>query len=254
MALQAGLRYNRGRILLCSRGAETSLERITSSVLRRLVTMNTLSSNTPQDKPHYVYTLAYPESMGGYVFYIGKGYGHRITEHEQRVRKGTRRQGDNLYKEGVIRKIWDAGEKVVRTKLAYFAINDEALEYEAALIIFMRVYEHLTNLSDGGEGTHRQSLSDEAREKLSKSSTNRFHSEATRKRMSDAAKERGFSEAHRNKITVSLMGKTASEVTRCKISDFQKERCGTEEHRQWARDLMNKRAESEEYRCKQSEN
>jgi len=49
LALQAGLCYNEAMKLLCSRDAETSLERVTSSVLRRLVTMDMIpQDNTPR--------------------------------------------------------------------------------------------------------------------------------------------------------------------------------------------------------------
>jgi hypothetical protein len=88
---------------------------------------NIVPQTTPQDKPHYVYTLAYPELMSGYVFYIGKGYGDRIDEHERRIKAGTKRKGDNLYKERVIKKIWSAGEEIVKEKVAYFATHEEAL-------------------------------------------------------------------------------------------------------------------------------
>lgn len=251
VACKADVWYTRDRKLLCSRDVDAPLERVTSTLLRRLVTVNILSSYVPQDKPHYVYTLAYPESMGGYVFYIGKGYGRRITEHEQRVRKGTRRQGDNLYKEGVIKKIWEAGEEVIRVKLAHFATNDEALEYEAALIILMRGCEHLTNLSDGGEGTGRLSLSEEARRKVSEASKGRRHSLETRKRMSEAAKKRGFTAEHRRKVNESLKGKIHSQETRRKMSQSQKLRCGTEEHRRKVSEDQKKRGDS--YHRKQSE-
>lgn len=49
MAFQAELWYNTRIILLCSRDVPASLERITSSVLRRLATMDTVSSHVPQD-------------------------------------------------------------------------------------------------------------------------------------------------------------------------------------------------------------
>ena len=33
-------------------------------------------------KKYYVYTLAYPEEMGGAIFYVGKGTGKRMLVHE----------------------------------------------------------------------------------------------------------------------------------------------------------------------------
>jgi hypothetical protein len=35
---------------------------------------------------YYVYTLSYPEEMGGAVFYVGKGSGNRLFLHERYVR------------------------------------------------------------------------------------------------------------------------------------------------------------------------
>jgi hypothetical protein len=40
-----------------------------------------------KSKCPYVYTLAYPESMGGQIFYVGMGTGHRINAHEREARK-----------------------------------------------------------------------------------------------------------------------------------------------------------------------
>jgi len=49
------------------------------------------------DEEHYVYTLAYPESMDGYVFYAGKGVGDRINHHETEAkRRVPRRPNTNL--------------------------------------------------------------------------------------------------------------------------------------------------------------
>lgn len=207
----------------------------------------------PQNKPHYTYTLAYPESMGGHVFYVGKGKGNRIIEHEQRIRNGTPRQGDNGYKEGVIRKIWNAGEEVVRTKLAYFATNDEALEYETALIFFMKGYEHLTNLSDGGDSDRRFAPGEGTLKKLKAASTGRRMSPETRQRMSEAAKKRGFTAEHRRKIGESQRGKKTSEETRRKMSETHLKQYASAEYRQEMNVVRKERGTSEETRRKLSE-
>jgi DNA-binding XRE family transcriptional regulator len=105
---------------------------------------------------HYVYTLAYPNGyisdkgvdLGGIVFYVGKGTGNRIDAHE---REGTgKAQIVNAYKTSVIRRIHEKGFKIVKKKLAFFSTHEEALQYEIALIFFMK---GLTNLTAGGEGT-----------------------------------------------------------------------------------------------------
>src|SRR5258708_11777796 len=94
----------------------------------------------------YVYELAYPESMGGAVFYVGKGQDNRIDHHEAEARKGKR-----SYKCSVIRKIWAAGEQMVKRKVQKNMTEEAAYQLEKDLI---RMYDrrHLTNLTDGGEG------------------------------------------------------------------------------------------------------
>src|SRR2546425_10539260 len=49
VALQAGLCYNEAQILLCLRDASTPLRRVTSTLLRRLATMDIIpQDNTPR--------------------------------------------------------------------------------------------------------------------------------------------------------------------------------------------------------------
>jgi hypothetical protein len=61
----------------------------------------------------YVYTLAYPESMGGTIFYVGKGRNDRINDHDRETRRGV--QSDKC---NIIREIWATGEEVVKIKVA----------------------------------------------------------------------------------------------------------------------------------------
>ncbi len=67
--------------------------------------------------------------MGGAVFYVGKGSGNRINFHEQEARRG---RGDA--KGEVIRRIWDAGEQVIRRKVKENITEDEAFAIEKQLI------------------------------------------------------------------------------------------------------------------------
>jgi group I intron endonuclease len=79
----------------------------------------------------------------------------------------------------------------------------EACEKEVALILFHKSNDRKFgyNNSSGGEYPG-----------------NGWHpGEETRKKMSNAHKDRKFSEEHRNKIRESLMGKTPSSETRAKI-------------------------------------
>lgn len=95
----------------------------------------------------YVYTLAYPD---GKVFYVGKGQGNRINQHEHEARTG--KDITNKHKVGVIRKIWAGGGEVVKEKIYETYDEQEALEVEQALIASIG-RSNLTNLTDGGEGT-----------------------------------------------------------------------------------------------------
>lgn len=93
----------------------------------------------------YVYTLAYPPEMGGAVFYVGKGQGNRIDNHERDAGYGVQDERCN-----VIRSIQAAGFGVVKTKTLENISDDEARTEERRLIAeYGR--ENLTNRSGGGE-------------------------------------------------------------------------------------------------------
>lgn len=87
---------------------------------------------------HYVYTLAYPN---GRVFYVGKGIGQRILEHETEARRGVKSE-----KCDIIRDIWAKGGEVVKRNVGLFASDEEALKYEHHLISSL---DGLVNVSRG---------------------------------------------------------------------------------------------------------
>ncbi len=107
------------------------------------------------DKSPYVYVYSYPDGylssegtdLSGIVFYVGKGKGNRIIQHDSEVKRGTRH---NPYFSNTLQKIWDMGKLPERKKVAVFPTDEEAYMYEIALIFFMR---GLTNLTDGGVGS-----------------------------------------------------------------------------------------------------
>ena len=112
---------------------------------------DSISSSLPQGKSpcndFYVYELAYPESMGGAVFYVGKGRRNRIDRHEQLARKGA-----VTYKSNIIRKIWSEGEEVAKRKVCIGLSEQSAFVMECDLIAkYGR--ENLANMTDGGEGS-----------------------------------------------------------------------------------------------------
>jgi hypothetical protein len=109
---------------------------------------------------HYVYTLSYPESMGGSIFYVGKGSQNpqngydRIRQHEIEARLD-RKRCDNEQKLEVIREIWRSGHEVVKNKVAFFDDAEDAFLYEWGLINMTTYAEHLTNIDrhlHNGEG------------------------------------------------------------------------------------------------------
>ncbi len=189
--------------------------------------MDNISPDSLQNKPHYTYTLAYPESMGGAVFYIGKGVGKRIHEHEGEARRGVK-----SHKCNIIRKIWTNDEQVVKTKLAFFETHEEACLYEIALIFF---FEGLVNLTYGGDGAPGVVPSEETLRKRSIALKGRAVSVEHRRRISESRKgKKGhpMSEETQRKIHESNIGRVFSEETRRKISEAHKGRTITAEHRQ----------------------
>lgn len=96
------------------------------------------------DDTYYVYTLSKPT---GDIFYVGKGKGNRIDDHEREARRSKRK----TRKLSTIRKIWREGGEVVKEKVAFFASEDEAYEFEAWLIgALIDAGKPLTNIAPGG--------------------------------------------------------------------------------------------------------
>src|SRR6266568_1983834 len=183
----------------------------------------------PQDKPHYTYILYYPDdypdsAKAGTAFYVGKGSRHRkgtdrIDDHERQARRGAK-----SHKCNIIRKIWFHDGQVVKKKVGYFKTHDEACMHEIALIFFMRGYEHLTNLTLGGDGVMGLKHTEETRQKLSRAGKGRpgwnkgisgmwKHSEESKSHMSEIMKGRPRSEEYRRHISESQKGKKRSEET-----------------------------------------
>ena len=84
---------------------------------------------------YYVYELV--SSLTGKVFYIGKGAGCRMYQHEKEARKP-----GNTYKLNTIRKIWRDGGKVICNKIGLFVDEVRAYEFESLQI---KTTDGLTN-------------------------------------------------------------------------------------------------------------
>lgn len=94
------------------------------------------------DGKFYVYHLIDPRSDE--VFYVGKGCGNRIIQHEAEAKKGIDHPKCN-----VIRAIWDDGHEVRRVKVKSFKDEQAAYDYEAAEVARIGL-ENLTNKQEGG--------------------------------------------------------------------------------------------------------
>lgn len=142
----------------------------------------------------YVYEL---QDEHGVPFYVGKGKGARVHNHEQKARRGV--SSHVCHK---IRKIQNRGGKVM--KAIVYRTEDEAQAYrEEMRRIALYGRDSLTNQTDGGEGPNNPSQ--ETREKI-------------------AAGRRGFkiSEETRERLRLSHLGKSQSDETKTKISTKQK--------------------------------
>lgn len=101
-------------------------------------------------KKYYVYTLAYPN---GEVFYIGKGTGDRLHQHEYEAARSGKEASyyyNNPVKHAIIRDIWAQGEQVKKEIL--FATDSEfdAYAYEWTLINMVHSGSGLANKSTSG--------------------------------------------------------------------------------------------------------
>lgn len=91
---------------------------------------------------YYIYELVDPRD--GSVFYVGKGKGGRIDQHEVEARKG--RQSRKCDK---IREIEAAGGKIIKRKVSKHTCEVEAYEAEIERISLYGL-SNLTNVSGGG--------------------------------------------------------------------------------------------------------
>lgn len=88
----------------------------------------------------YTYVLTYPN---GEVFYVGKGQGDRIDQHEKEAA-----QGVISHKCKVIRNIWKSGGKVGKYRVLQTPVEEDALLYEWALINLIYGIDNLTNIQE----------------------------------------------------------------------------------------------------------
>lgn len=97
-----------------------------------------------KDKAHwYVYELL--DSRDNSVFYVGKGRGNRINDHEKEALKGVCSKKCNK-----INSIIKSGNSIIKNKVASFWCEQAAYDYETDLISFYGL-KNLTNIMAGGQ-------------------------------------------------------------------------------------------------------
>jgi hypothetical protein len=94
---------------------------------------------------YYVYQLIDPRD--GKPFYIGKGQGSRIDQHEFEARNG--RQSIKCHR---IPEIWEAGKRIEKSIIRYFNDEAEALEFEYQEIDRIGLKNLTNQIPGGGEG------------------------------------------------------------------------------------------------------
>ena len=110
-------------------------------------------------RDYYVYELAldFPEDsplfpLSGWVFYVGKGTGARIDQHEKetrlkligRARRKRNGLGEYTHKHKMILLAWDHAGRVIKNKVATRLTEEEAYAIEAERINIYGM-EYLTN-------------------------------------------------------------------------------------------------------------
>ncbi|MCB1814361.1 MAG: hypothetical protein KDK04_21960 [Candidatus Competibacteraceae bacterium] len=207
----------------------------------------------------YVYTLAVDGDIE--PFYVGKGYGQRINEHERKARRG-----EQSFVCNKIRKAWNQGNEIVKTKVFVSPDEQECFLKESELIAFYGRRDIgtgcLVNQTDGGDGAsgrvvsihERQAKSKsmkgrarsaQYRENIAKAQTGHAVSEATRQKISDALKGRKLPSEVIKKVSASLRGRKHSDETKAKISKRHKGRTVSEKQKRSISDALSGRSRDE---------
>lgn len=188
------------------------------------------ASNLVEVDRFYVYALLDPslhsEEFTYQPFYIGKGKNGRAWTHV----KGHKSAGYNPLKESRIRKIKSGGLEPKVSILEYFDTEEEALTYEANVILSLgRLNNHsgnLTNLTEGGDGgTAGIPCSDAKKAAISLANTGKKRSPEYREKLSQRMKGsvpwnkgKTLSEEYRRKLSESHIGKTQTSESNLKRS------------------------------------
>lgn len=189
----------------------------------------------------YVYTLKDPKT--GLDFYIGKGSGNRATDH---LRESRIENANNRHKANKIRKIQRHSGSVRVRYIATGLKEQQAFRMEKALISEVGL-DNLTNIKCGGEGA---TLSEDTKQKISKSLTGNPISEECREKISEALTGRSVSDETRKKLSKAHTGKSRSEETKRKLSEAHAGKEVSREQKEFLATLAKTLAREEAAECK----
>lgn len=161
-------------------------------------------------KKYYVYALYDPRTQPPTPVYIGKGVGKRVLRH-------IRGDSSNNHVNCLQRHLSAIGKELIYEILESFESEQEALDWEIALIASLGRLENggvLYNFTDGGEGASGCMPSAETRAKIGDIHRGKKYSPETRAKMSAAKR---MPEA-REKARASGLGKPLPPETRAKMS------------------------------------
>lgn len=175
-----------------------------------------LHPSAPFDRRDF-YTYIHTRNDTGAVFYVGKGYGvraHATGRNNPHWRHITAKHG-----------------RTVHTAMTNLT-EQEALEHEKFLILcFKDMGVPLTNCTNGGDGISGYHHTDDARSRISISSTGRVVSPATRQKIADAVAQQWKDPTSREKkiaglanpevrakINKAITGHVVSPATRARLS------------------------------------
>lgn len=92
-------------------------------------------------------------------FYVGKGKGKRVERHEAEAKKGVCSKKCNK-----INSIIKSGGSIIKEKIAYFACETTAYDFEKQTIEFIGL-DNLANIHIGGQGSYSVARPSQAKEK-----------------------------------------------------------------------------------------
>jgi hypothetical protein len=159
----------------------------------------------------YVYEL---RDATGVPFYVGKGSGRRIFQHEINARAG--KVSHVCCK---IRHLWSLNQKVGRVKVFETDSEEAAFQEERRLIAYYG-REKLTNETDGGDGTSNPSK--EVREKIASSRRGKKATAVTRHRQRMAKIGTHVSEETKAKISAAMRGSKHPWASRPRSDAYRK--------------------------------